>query len=224
MKPYQLSASLICGDPLRVREEVQLLVRGGIDAIHFDVMDGMFVPRYGLYPELLKALRSITDLPIEVHMMTEEPARYIPIFAQAGATIISVHAEACKHLHYTLKVVHENGAKAAVVLNYATPLAALDYIMEDVDMVMLMAINPGIVGHKLIPGTIKKIADLKERIDTSGRDILIGIDGGVSPESAAIMVKAGANYLVCGTSTIYKPNVSLDAKIRELRKIIDAQI
>jgi ribulose-phosphate 3-epimerase len=224
MKKYNLAASLICGNPLDLRAETALLVKGGIDYIHFDVMDGTFVPRYGLYPEYLKAVRSVTDLPIEVHMMTDEPARYADVFAAAGATIFSVHAETCKHLHYTLKSVRERGMKAGVVLNYATPLNVLDYVMEDLDLVMLMAINPGIVGHKLIPGALKKIADLRKKMDESGRDILLSVDGGVSPESAANMVKAGANYLVCGTSAIYKPDIPLDVKIKEFRALIDAGI
>jgi ribulose-phosphate 3-epimerase len=221
MKPYYLAASLICGNPLSIREEIALLVKGDIDYLHFDVMDGVFVPRYGLYPEVLAAIRSITDLPIEVHMMTEEPERYVADFAKAGATFISVHAEACKHLHHTLKVIREHGMKAGVVLNYATPLTVLDYILDDVDMVMLMAINPGIVGHKLIPGTIKKIGDLRQRIDNSAHDILLAIDGGVSPESASNMISAGTNYLVCGTSSIYKSDMPLDVKIGEFRNLID---
>jgi len=224
MKKYNLAASLICGDPFALRSEIEELIKGGIDYMHFDVMDGMFVPRYGLYPEVLKAIRAITDTPIEVHAMVEEPARYVSEFAEAGATIFCVHAESCKHLHHTLKVIRESGMKAGVVLNYASPLTTLDYIMEDVDLIMLMAINPGIVGHKLIPGTIKKIKDLREKIDGSGRDILLAIDGGVSPESAANMVKAGADYLVCGTSAIYKPDIPLDVKIKEFRDLIDGQL
>lgn len=224
MKQYNLSASLVCGNPLALRTEIAALERGGIDYIHFDVMDGTFVPRYGLYPEYLKAVRSVTALPIEVHMMTEEPLRYVPVFAAAGATVFSVHAEACKHLHYTLKVIRENGMRAGVVLNYATPLNVLDYVLEDVDLIMLMAINPGIVGHKLILGAVKKIADLRKKLDAAGRDILLSVDGGVSPESAARMVRAGANYLVCGTSAIYKPDIPLDIKIREFRALIDAGI
>lgn len=224
MKPYKLAASLICGNPLSIGEDVKSLIKGGIDYLHFDVMDGAFVPRYGLYPELLKAIRTVTDLPIDVHMMTEDPVRYVPSFVQAGATVFCVHAEACKHLHHTLKVIRDNGAKAGVVLNYATPLSALDYIMEDIDMVMLMAINPGIVGHKLIPGTMKKIADLKKKITESGRDIIIEIDGGVTPESAPDMIKAGADLLVCGTSSIYKPGVPLEKKIKEFREGIDARL
>jgi ribulose-phosphate 3-epimerase len=221
---YNLAASLICGDPLSLQSEIQALEKGGIDYIHFDVMDGVFVPRYGLYPEVLRAVRSITDLPIEVHMMTEEPARYATKFREAGATIYSVHVEACKHLHYTLRVVRECGLKAGVVLNYATPLTTLEYVIDEVDMIMLMAINPGIVGHKLISGVIKKIVDLRKKIDTLGRNILLAIDGGVSPENAADIVKAGANYLVCGTSAIYKNGAPLDVKVREFRKLIDEQL
>jgi ribulose-phosphate 3-epimerase len=224
MKSYNLAASLICGNPLLLRQEVEDLIKGGIDYIHFDVMDGMFVPRYGLYPELLKAVRFITQLPIEVHMMTEEPARYVAKFAEAGATIISVHAEACRHLHYTLKTIRDNGVKVGVVLNYATPLGVLDYIMDDINLVMLMAINPGIIGHKLIPGVIKKIADLRKKINESGRNIIIEIDGGVNPESAASMIKAGANILACGVSAIYKSDVTLDVKIKEFREIINKQL
>lgn len=223
-KIYKLSASLICANPLLIKDEVQNLVSGGIDYIHFDVMDGNFVPRFGLYPELLKAVRAITDLPIDVHMMSEEPIRYISDFAQAGATIISVHVEACKHIHRTLKVISENGVKSGIVLNHGTPLNVLDYIIDDIDVVMLMAINPGIVGHKLIPGAMKKIADLKEKINKSKRDILIEIDGGVTLESAANMINAGADLLVCGSSTIFKPNESLDEKIKEVRKIIDSRL
>lgn len=223
-KLYQLSASLICANPLSIKEEVEDLVKGGIDCIHFDVMDGNFVPRYGLYPELLKAVRSVTGLPVDVHLMSEDPIRYIPVFAQAGATTISVHAEACKHLHQTIKVICENGVKVGVALNYATPLSVLDYVMDDIDLVMLMAINPGIVGHKLIPGVLRKIVDLREKINKSERDIIIEIDGGVTPESAADMVKAGADLLVCGTATIFKPNEPLTQKIAELKGIINNQL
>ena len=220
-KSYQLSASLICANPLSIKEEIENLAKGGIDCIHFDIMDGNFVPRYGLYPELLKAVRSVTNLPIDVHLMSEEPIRYIPAFAQAGATTISVHVETCKHLHQTIKVIRENRVKVGVALNYATPLSVLDYIMDDIDLVVLMAINPGIVGHKLIPGALRKIADLREKLNKSGHKIMIEIDGGVTPESAAQMIEAGANLLVCGTSAIFKPGEPVGIRIRQFRDIID---
>lgn len=224
MRSYKLSASLICANYLEIREEIKRLEHGGIDYVHFDVMDGNFVPRYGLYPELLKSIKSISKLPIDVHMMTEEPARYVREFAEAGADIIAVHAESCKHLHHTLKLIRNAGVKSGVVLNYATPLSALDYVLDYVDMVELMAINPGIVGHKIIPEVFTKISDLRKKLDAKERDIMIMIDGGVNPDTAADMVKAGANILVCGTSAIFKPDVPVDQKIVEFRKIIDEKL
>lgn len=223
-KKYYLSASLICANHLEFGKEVKRLERGKIDYIHFDMMDGNFVPRYGLYPELISSIKKVSKLPIDVHMMTDEPIRYVKAIADAGADIIAVHAESCKHLHYTLKNIKENGVRTGVVLNYATPLNVLDYIMEDIDIVELMAINPGIVGHKVIPGIYKKISDLKEKIIASGKKILIEIDGGVNPDTAAEMINAGADILVCGTSAIFKPDIAVNIKINEFRKIIDKKL
>jgi len=221
-KKYKLSASLICADHIRFGEEIKRLEKGGIDYIHFDVMDGIFVPRYGLYPELLKGVKNITKIPVDVHMMVEEPYRYIKEFAEAGADIIAVHVESCKHLHHTLKMIKDFGVKSGVVLNYGTPLSTIDYVLDYVDMVELMAINPGIVGHKIIPEVFKKISDLKKKIGK--RNIFIEIDGGVNPDTAHKMIKAGADVLVCGTSAIFKPNISVGEKIKELRKIIEKKI
>lgn len=223
-KKYFLSASLICANYLEFGEEIKRLEKGGIDYIHFDVMDGNFVPRYGLYPELIKSIKGITNLPVDVHMMSEEPARYIKEFAEAGSDIIAVHAEACKHLHYTLKLIKDSGVKSGVVLNYATPLSVLDYVWDYIDMVELMAINPGIVGHKIIPEVYKKISDTRDKINTLGKDIIIEIDGGVNPDTAANMIKAGADLLVCGTSSIFKPDLPVDEKIKEFKKSIEESL
>ncbi|KKS10101.1 MAG: Ribulose-phosphate 3-epimerase [candidate division WWE3 bacterium GW2011_GWF2_41_45] len=223
-KKYLLSASLICANHLEFGKEVVRLEKGNIDYIHFDVMDGNFVPRYGLYPELLASIKKISPLMVDVHMMAEDPGRYIKEFAEAGANIIAVHVETCKHLHFTLKQIRGHGVKAGVVLNYATPLSVLDYVLDDIDMVELMAINPGIVGHKMIPGIFKKISDLKEKINASGKNILIEIDGGVNPDTAADMIRAGADILVCGTSSIFKLDVPVNKKIGEFRKIIDNKL
>ncbi len=224
-KKYKLAASLICGSHINFEKDIKLLEKGGIDYIHFDVMDGNFVPRYGLYPELLRAIKKITDIPIDVHMMSEDPARYVLDFSKAGADIIAIHAESCKHLHYVIKLIKELGSKAGVVLNYSTPLDILDYIMDDLSLVELMAINPGIVGHKIIPGIMKKIADLRKKIDNStNKDIIIEIDGGVTLESAPEMIKAGADLLVCGTSCIFKPDVTVDIKIGEFKDHINKEL
>lgn len=217
-KKYYLSASLICANMLDLDSEVERIISGGCDYIHFDVMDGVFVPRYGLHPEMLSSIRKKTNLPVDVHLMTVEPEQYVKIFADAGATFITVHAEACAHLHRTLNTIKKNGAKAAVALNHATPLSVLDYVLDDIDLVLLMAINPGIVGHKLIPKAIDKIADLRNKLGTKYQDVLIEIDGGVTFESASKMLDAGADMLVCGSSTIFKPGIPVDMKTQEFKK------
>jgi ribulose-phosphate 3-epimerase len=216
-KHCQLAASIICGNPLNLEADLEALEKGGIDYIHFDVMDGIFVPRYGLFPEYLKAIRSKTDLPIEVHMMVQDPEPYIDEFIRAGATILTPHIEPLSHAHRTVMKIKGAGAKVGLALNPGTSLSSIDYVLEDLDLVMLMAINPGIVGHKLIPETMKKIADLRRRIDETGKDIIIEIDGGVTPESGIQMTEAGANMLVCGTGTIFQAPAKLDDKIREFR-------
>jgi len=219
---YKLSASLICADMLHLERDVELIVAGGCDFIHFDVMDGVFVPRYGLHPEMLAAIRKKTNLPIDVHLMTVEPEKYVEIFVDSGATFITVHAETCTHLHRTLNTIKKNGAKAAVALNHATPLSVLDYVLDDINLVLLMAINPGIVGHKLIPKAIDKISDLRHKLGERYKDVIIEIDGGVTFESASIMLEAGADMLVCGSSTIFKPDIPVDVKTKELKTHIDS--
>lgn len=213
----QLAASIICGNPLNLEADLAALEKGGIDYIHFDVMDGVFVPRYGLFPEYLRVIRSKTNLPIEVHMMVQDPEPYIKDFVDSGATALTPHIEPLQHPHRTIMRIKQAGVQAGMALNYGTALSSLDYILEDLDIVMLMAINPGIVGHKLIPGAMRKIADLRKRIDQIGKDIVIEIDGGVTPESGIQMKQAGANMLVCGTGTIFQPPARLEDKIAEFR-------
>jgi ribulose-phosphate 3-epimerase len=220
---YKLAASLICGNPVSLGDDVREVELGGMDAIHFDVMDGVFVPRLGFYPELLKSVKGMSNLPVDVHLMIEDPVRFLPVFAEAGGDILVVHAESTKHLHYTIKRIKELGARAGVALNPATPLSVLDYVLEDIDLVMLMAINPGIVGHKLIPSMIGKIADLKEKIKDYPQ-IVIEVDGGVSAASAADMIRAGANLLVCGTSCVFKQEKSLSESAKGFRELIDREL
>ncbi|MBU1033303.1 ribulose-phosphate 3-epimerase [Patescibacteria group bacterium] len=221
--PYKLTASLICADILNLKSEIELLDKGGIDYIHFDVMDGDFVPRLGLHPEVLKMTKSLTNIPVDVHMMINSPELFIPAFAKAGADIICPHAESTQHLHRVIKLIKDQGVRAGVALNPGTPLCVLDHILEDIELVVLMAINPGIVGHKLIPGMLKKIVQLKEMLKDHP-NILIEIDGGVSPESSAEMIKLGADMLVCGTSTIFKPNIPVDEKINEFKAMLDQEL
>ena len=145
IQKYKLSASLICADILNLGKDIEEIVKGGCDYIHIDVMDGVYVPRFGMYPEIISAVRTKTDMPIDVHLMVTDAEKYVDLFVHAGASLITVHPETCIHLHRTLHVIKSAGAQAGVCLNFATPLSALDYVMDDIDLVLLMAINPGIV-------------------------------------------------------------------------------
>jgi len=219
---YQLSASLICGSPLSLGEDIKALQLGGIDALHFDVMDGEFVPRLGLYPELLKSIKKVSKLPVDVHLMIDNPEQFIPAFVDAGADYIVVHAESTNHLHRSIQSIKRLGCKAGVALNPATPLNVLDYVLSDIELIMVMVINPGIVGHKLIPSMMQKIADIKKKIELYP-NIKIEIDGGVTPGSAAKMVETGADILVCGTSSIFKGNDLAD-NVRKFRNHVDSEL
>ncbi len=222
-RKFQLSASLICGDHLAFGNDVELLEKGGIDALHFDVMDGMFVPRLGFYPELLKAIREKTKLPIDAHLMIEDPERYVQLFVESGADIVVPHAESTRHLDRTVRLIREAGGRAGVALNPGTSLHVLDHVLPDIEMVMLMAINPGIVGHKLIPQMMQKIADTRKMLKKYP-NIRIEVDGGVSPESAAKMISLGADILVCGTSSIYKKETPLHKKVPEFRTLVEKEL
>lgn len=223
MSKYALTASLVCADMLNLWSEVKRIEEAGVEYIHIDVMDGHFVPRFWIHPEMVAAVRSITNIPMDVHFMTNNPEPYISSFVKAWADIITVHPEDNPNLHRTIKMIKDSGAKAGVALNMATPLSVLDYVLDDISLVMLMAINPWIVGHKLIPQAMRKIADLKEKL-RDYPDIIIEIDGGVTFESAPEMVASGANLLVCGSSTIFRPEWNLKDKVTELRNTIDVKI
>jgi ribulose-phosphate 3-epimerase len=215
-----IAGSLVCSNPLRLEEDIKELNIGKADFIHFDVMDGHFVPRYGLYPEILSYLKNITDIPVDVHMMVSNPEDYIEDFRIAGATYYNFHVEATDHAHRVVKKIEKAGMLPGVALNPATSLSTLDYLIEDIKMVVLMAINPGIVGHKLIPNMIDKIKELREFADRRGnKNLLIEIDGGVTFDSGIVMAQAGADVLVCGTGTIYRPQEdTISNKISAFRK------
>lgn len=221
-KTFLLSASIICANTLDLKTDIRQLEDGGIDYLHFDVMDGAFVPRLGLFPEMLASIKTITKIPISAHLMIEHPDDFIPIFANAGADMIIIHAESTRHMDRSIRLIKNAGTKAGVALNPATPLSVLDYVLDDIDLVMLMAINPGIVGHQLIPGTLKKISDIKNKL-RDYPNILIEIDGGVTFKSAPDMIKIGANMLVCGSSTIFKPGRPISKKIKELRQLLKSK-
>ncbi len=223
-KPYFISASLICGDPINLLQDLEALGKADVDSLHFDVMDGHFVPRIGLYPEMLKVIKSVSSIPVDVHLMISEPEKYLLTFLDAGADLVSVHAEAQGDLATLVRVIKERGRLAGVAINPETPLSSIDSVIDQIDLLMIMAIKPGILGQKMIPETLKKIAEAKEKLKYRP-EVVIEIDGGVTPESAPEMIKLGAHLLVCGTGTIYRPlEDTLENKVRALRETIDAKL
>jgi ribulose-phosphate 3-epimerase len=196
----KIAPSILSADFSRLGEEVKAVEEAGADWIHVDVMDGRFVPNITIGPLVVESLRKVTKLPLDVHLMIENADQYIEDFANAGADIISVHAEACPHLHRTIQSIKENGAKAGVVLNPATTLFALDEIIEQVDMVLLMSVNPGFGGQTFISSVLSKIELLRNTLNESGVELDVEVDGGVKPDNAGTIKQAGANVLVAGSA------------------------
>ncbi|MBD7936767.1 MULTISPECIES: ribulose-phosphate 3-epimerase [Cytobacillus] len=200
----KIAPSILSADFSRLGEEILDVERGGADYIHVDVMDGHFVPNITIGPLIVEAIRPITNLPLDVHLMIENPDQYIPSFASAGADIITVHAEACKHLHRTIHLIKSLGVKAGVVINPATPVEAIKHVITDVDMVLLMTVNPGFGGQSFIENVLPKIAEVKEWSKTCNPSLEIEVDGGVNEETAKRCIAAGANVLVAGSAVYNK--------------------
>ncbi|MFA9557410.1 ribulose-phosphate 3-epimerase [Evansella sp. AB-rgal1] len=198
----KIAPSILSADFAKLGEEIIDVENGGADYIHVDVMDGHFVPNITIGPLVVNAIRPITKLPLDVHLMINNPDSYIPEFAKAGADIISVHVEACTHLHRTIQLIKETGVKPGVVINPATPVSSIQHIVEDVDLILLMTVNPGFGGQAFIPSVLPKIREVKDLVVQTGKSIDIEIDGGVNPDTAKLCVEAGANVLVAG-SAIY---------------------
>ncbi|MGK9163052.1 ribulose-phosphate 3-epimerase [Bacillus subtilis] len=197
----KVAPSILSADFAALGNEIKDVEKGGADCIHIDVMDGHFVPNITIGPLIVEAVRPVTDLPLDVHLMIEEPDRYIPAFAKAGADILSVHAEACPHLHRTIQLIKEQGVKAGVVLNPHTPVQVIEHVFDDLDLVLLMTVNPGFGGQKFIHSVLPKIKEVKRMADEKGKkDLLIEVDGGVNTETAPLVIEAGANLLVAGSA------------------------
>jgi ribulose-phosphate 3-epimerase len=198
----KIAPSILSADFSKLGEEILEVEKGGADYIHVDVMDGHFVPNITIGPLIVEAIRPVTKLPLDVHLMIENPDQYIEAFAKAGADYITVHVEACRHLHRTIQHIKSFGIKAGVVLNPATPVEAIVHVIGDIDMVLLMSVNPGFGGQKFIPEVLPKIRKLMQMVEEKGLDIEIEIDGGVNADTAKLCIEAGANVLVAG-SAIY---------------------
>jgi ribulose-phosphate 3-epimerase len=223
MMNAQIASSILSADFARLGEQVREAVAGGADRIHVDVMDGHFVPNLTIGPLVVRALRPITDLPLDVHLMIEQPELLIPEFARAGADSLTVHVETCPHLHRTIQHIHELGVKAGVTLNPATPLTTLQEILPDVDLVLIMSVNPGFGGQSYIPGSTDKIARLRQMLDERElTQVELEVDGGIKEHNAAEVVAAGASILVIG-SAIFNPKASVAANIAALRERVASE-
>lgn len=221
MRRVMIAPSILSADFARLGEELRAVERAGADCIHIDVMDGHFVPNLTIGPLVVAALRKVTGLPLDVHLMIEHPDRYVPDFIRAGADWISVHVESCPHLHRSLGLIREAGAKTGVVLNPATPLCALDHVLEMVDFVMLMTVNPGFGGQSFIGAMLPKIVSLRARLDAVNPAAGIEVDGGIGPATIAAAAAAGANIFVAG-SAVYGQN-SYEEAIRAMQNSIRLQ-
>lgn len=206
MQEFMMAPSILSADFSRLGEEIRAVEQAGADVIHVDVMDGHFVPNITIGPPVVASLRKITDLPLDVHLMIADADRYIEDFARAGADWITVHVEACPHLHRTIGRIKELGKKAGAVLNPATPLVSLDEILNDVDLVMLMSVNPGFGGQSFIKSSISKIRVLRKMIEERGLEVGIEVDGGVSPATIGDVSGAGCNIFVAGSAVFGQPD------------------
>jgi len=222
VKKFVIAPSILSADFARLGEDTQAVLDAGADWVHFDVMDNHYVPNLTIGPGVLLALREYgITAPIDVHLMVEPVDRIIPDFAKAGASIITFHPEASKHVDRSLSLIREHGCKAGLVLNPATPLNVLDYVMDKLDMILLMSVNPGFGGQKFIPSTLKKIADVRKRIDESGREIRLEVDGGVKVDNIREIKDAGADTFVAGSAIFntedYK--ATIDAMREQLQRL-----
>ncbi|CAM4172387.1 ribulose-phosphate 3-epimerase [Shewanella insulae] len=222
MRPFLIAPSILSADFARLGEDVEAVLKAGADVVHFDVMDNHYVPNLTIGPMVCKALRDYgVTADIDVHLMVKPVDRIIPDFVDAGASIITFHPEASEHIDRTLQLIKESGCKAGLVFNPATPLHYLDHVMDKLDVILLMSVNPGFGGQSFIPSTLDKLRQVRERIDASGFDIRLEVDGGVKVDNIAEIAAAGADMFVAGSAIFNKPDYKavIDEMRGELAKV-----
>ena len=217
----KIAPSILSADFSRLGEQVAAAEAAGADYIHLDVMDGHFVPNLTMGPNLVAAVRASTTLPLDVHLMIEAPERMVARFAEAGANIITVHQEACRHINYVLNLIRDLGVRAGLALNPATPLSTVEEVLDQVDLLLVMTVNPGFGGQKLIPSTMSKIFRLSSLMASQGVAAELEVDGGVTAENAGELVSAGARVLVCGSST-FNSHGTVSENLAALRGAVEA--
>ncbi len=205
--PVIIAPSILSANFANLSHEIEQVEKAGCDWIHVDVMDGHFVPNITIGPPVIRSIAKIATVPLDVHLMITEPDRYLEDFAEAGASFITVHTEACIHLQRTLSHIRKLGKKAGVSLNPATPPSVLEYVIDDIDLVLIMSVNPGFGGQKFIPAIVPKIAKVRQLFDQAGKDVHISVDGGINSETAKLVTAAGANVLVAGNSIYGSKNI-----------------
>jgi len=213
----ELSPSLLSADFTNLKSDIESLNKLDVKYLHLDVMDGMFVPNISFGAMIIKQLRPLTDMVFDVHLMIEEPDRYIQNFKDAGAEILTVHYEACKHLHRTISYIKSLGMKAGVSINPATNPDVLDYVLDDLDLILVMSVNPGFGGQSFINSSLEKIKKLRNKIEERKLDIIIEVDGGIKTTNVEDVIKAGANLIVSGSDVF----VDKESRIREYKKIFE---
>lgn len=220
-KKIKIAPSILSADFSRLGEEIRAVDAGGADWIHIDVMDGRFVPNLTVGPLIVEAAKRVTSLPLDVHLMIVEPDHLIPEFIKEGATSVTVHVEACIHLNRTIQLIKQNGARAGVSLNPATPLAAVEEILDEIDLLLIMSVNPGFGGQRFIPKTLDKIRAARKMIDARGLSVELEVDGGVKVANAGELAQAGADVFVAGSAVFESPDYK--STIQKLREAAQAR-